>query len=218
MKLSMKRAAKALSFAHLAGSVSRAEDDEEKKREDARRAEDDKKAKRAEGDDNGDDLSTSGDGDEDKDGDKKGKKAKAKAKADSEGDEEDDAYDDTTDDDRKDEEDEDDEDDDREIEMRGKSAVAHGRKLERARCAAIFNSEAAGRNPQLAAHFAFNTNLSAAQAIEGLKVVPANAARPNRAASNPAVGAGGQRDVNPQRAVAESWDRAFASANPRRAR
>lgn len=50
------------------------------------------------------------------------------------------------------------------------------RTRERARCAAIFGSKAAGSRPDLAAHLAFNTSMSASEAIGMLGAVAASAA------------------------------------------
>lgn len=68
-------------------------------------------------------------------------------------------------------EEQDDEDEDEEdptTEMRGNSPLAKARRRERARCAAIFASEAALKNPNLAGHLAFNTNMPRAAAIATL--------------------------------------------------
>lgn len=53
-----------------------------------------------------------------------------------------------------------DDDEGDEKEMAGDSAAARARARERGRCAAIFADPAAGRNPALAAHLAFETSLS----------------------------------------------------------
>ena len=60
-------------------------------------------------------------------------------------------------------------------EMTGYSEIAAARRRERARCAAIFATKAAGANPALAAHLAFNTTLTRSEAIRALKTAPAAA-------------------------------------------
>ncbi len=81
----------------------------------------------------------------------------------------------------------DEDDDDSDEEMRGKSASAVARRRERARCASIFACAAAGANPALAAHLAFNTTMTRSEAIGTLKATPAGrcadpvASRPIRA-------------------------------------
>lgn len=219
-----KKVASALSFAHLTGvgSNARAETDEEKKdpaerdHEDGnvkkgKKAEDKKDCPAAENDDgtedkeaSGDDLPESDDGDGDDDGDKKGKKAK-KAKADKQdGDGAD--------------EDEDDKED-REVEMRGNSPAAQARRREQARCAAIFASPAAGKNPALAANLAFKTRMTRQEALVVLESTPAAAGPGNaaRAARNPNVGSGASGSPTSAQAVASSWDRTFAKVNGRSA-
>jgi hypothetical protein len=220
----MTKLANALSFAHLAGVSARAEPDDKKdtgerdhedttskkskraaEKEDEKQATTDKDNEHAEdkGDDEemaGDDLPESDDGDEDDEGDKKGKKVK-KARAE----------------DKKDEEDE--EDDDRNTEMSGRSPLAQARLRERSRCAAIFSSRAAAKNPVLAANLAFKTNLSRAAAIDVLEGTPVGApAHMGRAARNPNVGSGAAGSVTSQQAVSASWDRAFATATGARPR
>lgn len=139
---------------------------------------------------------------EDEDDDKeKGKKAKSR-RAEEERDDEEDAEEE---DDREDMEDDDDsdpdaeEDDDKDKE-KGKKAksrraeedddaeeddenrdVKKGRRAERKRCAAIFGSKHAAGRPDMAAHLAFNTRMSAGEAIGTLAtmraVAPAKTAR-----------------------------------------
>lgn len=115
------------------------------------------------------------------------------------------AEDDDTDPDAEDDEDE----------MHGKSAVARSRRRERARCAAIFGSKAAARNPALAANLAFNTAMTRSQALGVLRDSPA-AHDPNagRSASNPNIGNGGSQSPGRKAVSSSSWDRAFAKANP----
>lgn len=139
---------------------------------------------------------------EDEDDDKeKGKKAKSR-RAEEERDDEEDAEEE---DDREDMEDDDDsdpdaeEDDDKEKGKKAKSRraeedddadaeeddenrdVKKGRRAERKRCAAIFGSKHAAGRPDMAAHLAFNTRMSASEAIGTLAtmgaVAPAKAAR-----------------------------------------
>ncbi|MBQ0955981.1 hypothetical protein [Serratia symbiotica] len=139
---------------------------------------------------------------EDEEDDKeKGKKAKSR-RAEEERDDEEDAEDD---DDREDMEDDDDsdpdaeEDDDKEKGKKAKSRraeeddddadaeedenrdVKKGRRAERKRCAAIFGSKHAAGRPDMAAHLAFNTRMSASEAIGTLAtmgaVAPAKTAR-----------------------------------------
>lgn len=212
----LSRVASALSFAHLAGIGSmrgknaRADEDEEERKKDAR-AEDDEK--------NGDK--------EPDDGDKKSRKAK-RAKAGEEADDKDDDpdadeddhdADDDSEDDKKsrrakgsksaDDDDPDAEDD--EDELHGKSAVASARRRERARCAAIFGSRYAARNPVLAASLAFNTSMTRDQALTVLRDTPAGAsATSGRSDRNPRLGAGGDDSPSRQVAIASRWDRAMS--------
>ncbi|MCE9937705.1 hypothetical protein [Serratia liquefaciens] len=139
---------------------------------------------------------------EDEDDDKeKGKKAKSR-RAEEERDDEEDAEEE---DDREDMEDDDDsdpnaeEDDDKGKGKKAKSRraeedddadaeeddenrdVKKGRRAERKRCAAIFGSKHAAGRPDMAAHLAFNTRMSASEAIGTLAtmgaVAPARAVR-----------------------------------------
>ena len=210
----LSRVASALSFAHLAGIGSmrgknaRADEDEEERKKDAR-AEDDeedddlpsdddkknRKAKRAkageDADDNDDDLDADEDDHdaEDDEDDKKSRRAKGSKSAD--------------DDDPDAEDDED--------ELHGKSAVASARRRERARCAAIFGSRYAARNPVLAASLAFNTSMTRDQALTVLRDTPAGAsAASGRSDRNPRLGAGGDDSPSRQVAIASRWDRAMS--------
>lgn len=188
-------AARGLSFAHLAGlsaKASKAEDDEDKK--DAK-AEDDeeKKDAKAEFDDDkkDDDKSAKAEDDDGKEKDDEDDEEKKDAKAD---------------------------DGDDDEEMRGKSAVAKGRLREQARCAAIFASKAAARNPVLAANLAFTTRMSRQEALAVLEgtPAPASAAHTNRAARNPNIGTDGGAKQSPQQAMAARWDQNLKAANPSR--
>lgn len=199
-------AARGLSFAHLAGlsaKASKAEDDEDKK--DARAEDDsddeDKKDAKAEFDD------------DKKDDDKS---AKSKAKADDEDAEDDEDKEKAEDDEDKKDAKADDGDDDEE--MRGKSAVAKARRREQARCAAIFASPAAARNPVLAANLAFKTRMTRTEALATLEgtPAPASAAHVDRAARNPKIGIDGGAKQSPQQALAARWDQNFKAANPSR--
>lgn len=205
MKMKLSKVASALSFAHLTGVGRSAKASENDPPED----DDKKNAKGAKAD--GEDDDEDKDPPEDK---KEGKGKASKADADT----------DTGDDDDDDgEEDEDDKptskasDDDSDEEMRGKSPAAAARRRERARCAAIFASPAAGRNPALAASLAFNTTMTRAEAITVLESTPgtganAQAASQARADRNPRIGGGGARSSTTEQAVSTGWDRAFAKA------
>lgn len=78
---------------------------------------------------------------------------------------------------------------------------AQARAAERARCRAIFASPAAARNVAMAAHLAFDTDLTAAQAIGLLNTVPSSNGLGARMADapNPQLGAG-----TPPKAAASS--------------
>jgi hypothetical protein len=71
-------------------------------------------------------------------------------------------------------------------EERDKEKAARGR--ERARCAAIFGSKAAGSRPDVAAHLAFNTSMSAREAIGMLGAFAAGGAPVASAPAQPHVG------------------------------
>lgn len=136
-------------FAHLIGRKAKAteEDDEKTHKAKGRRVEDDDDEENAENDDSEP---------EDQDDEKEGRKAKkAKSKKAEDDDEDPDAEDD-------DEDAEDDEDN---------KDVKKGRRAERKRCARIFGCKAAATRPDMAAHLAFNTNLSSSEAISTLKAM-----------------------------------------------
>jgi len=218
--------ASALSFAHLAGIGSmrgkkaRADDDEDE-RKDARADDDEpddgdeqdrdtgdskksRKAKKAKaGEDTGDDGDESDekdradDGDaEDEDDKKSSRRAQGKAAAD--------------------DDDADAEDDDDEDEMHGKSAAASARRRERARCAAIFGSRYAARNPVLAANLAFGSNMTRKQVLAALRDAPAEStANHSRSAKNPALGSGGEQSPSRQAHIESRWDRAMSKVRGR---
>lgn len=142
-------------FAHLIGNKSKAteEDDEKTRKAKGRRAEDDDDDENAESDD-----PESEEQDDEKEG-RKAKKAKSK-KA------EDDDEDPNAEDDENAEGDDEDAEDDED-----NKDVKKGRRAERKRCARIFGSKAAAARPDMAAHLAFNTNLSSSAAISTLKAM-----------------------------------------------
>ncbi len=167
MKLA-KQLASAAPFAHLLGLATKAkraeEEDDDKKAKRAQEGDDeqeDKKESRADSDsddvdaDDSDESAEDDVGDDSKKDSKKSKKAKRAESEDDDLDEDDDQDDD--------EEDED------------KSAKA-ARRAERARCKAIFESPSAGVRPDVAAHLAFNTNMSSKAAIAMLETVAAGGA------------------------------------------
>ncbi|WP_275076879.1 hypothetical protein [Providencia rettgeri] len=131
-------------FAHLIGRKAKATegDDEKTRKAKGRRVEDDDEEENAENDD-----PESEDQDDEKEG-HKAKKAKSKK---------------TEDDDDEDPEAEDDDEDNKDVKK--------GRRAERKRCARIFGSKAAAARPDMAAHLAFNTNLSSSEAISTLKAM-----------------------------------------------
>jgi hypothetical protein len=201
-------AARGLSFAHLAGLTSRAaraesEDDERKQREDES---DDDYAKRMEEKDKEEEEARKAE-EEKKKEEEEAKRAEEERKKEEEararGENDDDTDPDAEDDDE---------------EMRGKSAVARARLREQARCAAIFASKAAARNPMLAANLAFKTRMTRAEAIAALEgtPAPASAAHTNRAARNPNLGVDGGAKPSPQQALAARWDANLKAANPSR--
>ncbi|MGO2306681.1 MAG: hypothetical protein ACTH5W_18470 [Providencia sp.] len=135
-------------FAHLIGRKAKAteEDDEKTRKAKGRRAEDDDEEENAENDDPES---------EEQDDEEKGRKAKkAKSKK---------ADDDEEDPDAEEDEDAEDDDDNKDVKK--------GRRAEQKRCAQIFGSKAAAGRPDMAAHLAFNTSLSASEAISTLKAM-----------------------------------------------
>lgn len=145
--MKMARIAAALSFAHLIGrAASKAdEDDQDRKKRDDESDED--YAKRMEEQDKEDAARKA-------DEEKKEEEAKRKAE---EEDEEADA--------------EDKSDDEEEGKRKGRAKSA--RQRERTRCAAIFGCASAGRRPDMAAHFAVNSAMSASEAIASLDAIAA---------------------------------------------
>lgn len=149
-----------LKFAHLLGLKKKAseeeDDDKEKsKKAKSRRAEEERDDEEdAEDDDDREDMEDDDDREpdaEDDDDDKeKGKKVKSR---------------------RAEEDDEDAEEDEN-------RDVKKGRRAERKRCAAIFGSKHAAGRPDMAAHLAFNTRMSAREAIDTLATVGAVAPQP----------------------------------------
>jgi hypothetical protein len=197
-------AARGLSFAHLASLTSRAaraesEDDERKQRDGES---DDDYAKRMEELDEEEEKARKAEEDRK---DEEARKAEEERKKEEDARARSEENDDT---------DPDAEDDDEE--MRGKSAVARARLREQARCAAIFASKAAARNPMLAANLAFKTRMTRAEAIATLEgtPAPASAAQSNRAARNPNLGADGGAKPTRQQALAARWDENLKAANP----
>jgi len=148
-------------FAHLMGFKKKASEDEgddkeEGKKAKSRRAEeerDDEEEDAEEGDDREnmeDDDDSDPDAEEDDDKEK-GKKAKSRRAE---------------------------EDDDADAEEDENRDVKKGRRAERKRCAAIFGSKHASSRPDMAAHLAFNTRLSAREAIDTLATMGAVAPQP----------------------------------------
>lgn len=142
-------------FAHLIGRKAKAieEDDEKTRKAKGRRAEDDDEEENAENDD------LESEEQEDEKESRKAKKAKSKK-----------AEDDDEDPDAEDDENAEGDDEDAEDDQDNKD-VKKGRRAERKRCACIFSSKAAATRPDMAAHLAFNTNLSSSEAISTLKAM-----------------------------------------------
>ena len=167
----LSKMAAALPFAHLLGMAPRAaKADDDSDDDSAQHADesDEDYAKRMEDEDD-EDFDKKGakaaddeDGDGDDDNKESKSKAKSKAAAD-EGDDDVDKEDDTDKKGKKAKKAEEPEDD--------KQKAA--RASERARCAAIFKCDAAGVRPDVAAHLAFETDMSASAAVSMLKTVAA---------------------------------------------
>jgi len=118
---------------------------------------------RMEGGEDEDNNDPNAEGEDREEGDDKDPKGKRKAKGKrAEGD-----GDDDTDDDGDDQTDAEDEKEDE---------TAKARARERGRCAAIFQSAGAGRNPAAAAELAFNTNMPRSSAVRVLNALPAASA------------------------------------------
>jgi hypothetical protein len=102
--------------------------------------------------------------------------------------------------------------DDGDAEMRGGSPLALARLRERQRCAAIFASEGAADNIEMAAHLAFNTNQTRTEAIATLEAAPKGGGMAR--AMNAYAGHRAGHDVpggnNPAKAAAANWDAALS--------
>ncbi|MEL5664869.1 hypothetical protein PTT73_25485, partial [Serratia ureilytica] len=70
------------------------------------------------------------------------------------------------------------EEDDEDAEEDENRDVKKGRRAERKRCAAIFGSKHAAGRPDMAAHLAFNTRMSAREAIDTLATMGAVSPQP----------------------------------------
>jgi hypothetical protein len=193
----------ASTFAHLLGRApkARAEDD---------RDEDDKKPK--------DSKKAADDSDEDDDKDKDAKSSRAEDKKDDDDDKDKDAKSSRADDDDEDmsaEEDDEDEDDKKD---KGDAKASAARRRERARCAAIFGTKAAGARPDVAAHLAFESNMGRRAACSLLKTLAAGQASVKglsaRMEGMQNVGPGQDRASAPtgRQALNASWDAAAKRA------
>lgn len=193
-------AARGLSFAHLAGLTSRAaraenEDDERKQREGES---DDDYAKRMEELDEEEEKARKAEEERKEEEARKAEEEKKEEEERAKGEEDDDSDPDAEDDDD---------------EMRGSSQAARARRREQARCAAIFASKGAARNPVLAANLAFKTRMTRAEAIATLEGTPAPAGHSDRAARNPSIGTAAAKQ-SPQQALAARWDKNLQAVNP----
>lgn len=192
-------AARGLSFAHLAGLTSRAaraenEDDERKQREGES---DDDYAKRMEELDEEEEKARKAEEERKEEEARKAEEEKKEEER-AKGEQDDDA---------------DPEAEDDENEMRGNSQAARARRREQARCAAIFASKGAARNPVLAANLAFKTRMTRAEAIATLEATPAPAGHSDRSARNPVIGTNAVKP-SPQQALAARWDKNLQAVNP----
>ena len=188
-----RRLSNALPFAHLLGlsSAKAQDDDQDDERKQGADESDEDYAKRMEELDKEDN-----DDDDDEEDDVPAKKSKKSKKA-------------SSDDDNQ----EDDDDSEKAEDDDSAKAVKAARNFERARCAAIFASPAAGIRPDMAAHLAFTTNMSSASAIAMLEVAAKGGSAQsdkkslaNRMASvqtpNPGANAGSP-SANPSQALAQ---------------
>ncbi|WP_447880770.1 hypothetical protein [Serratia fonticola] len=121
------------------------------------------------------------DEDDDKEKVKKAKSRHAEEERDEEDAEEDDDEKDMEDDDDSDPDAED--DDDAGAEEDDSTDVKKGSRAERKRCAAIFGSKHAAGRPDMAAHLAFNTRMSAREAISTLAAMGPATAVPTKRSS-----------------------------------
>lgn len=142
-----------LKFAHLLGLKKKASEGEEDEKEKSRRAEEEERdSEENEERDPDAEENEERDPDAEEDGDEKEKGKKAKSR-------------------RAEEDDEDAEEDEN-------RDVKKGRRAERKRCAAIFGSKHAAGRPDMAAHLAFNTRMSASEAIDTLATMGAVSPQP----------------------------------------
>ena len=105
-------------------------------------------------------------------------------------------------DDKPDEEDEAGDNDDDDESRKDKAS----RKAERARCAAIFGCKASAARPDMAAHLAFETNMSASDAVKMLGAIAAGQPKPSGIASR-------MSSVNVPVVGADEGERASAPTN-----
>ena len=98
--------------------------------------------------------------------------------------------------------------------MHGSSPIAQARLREQRRCASIFASKAAAKNPLLAAKLAFNSRMPRADAIAILEGTPAPSdPRNSREARNPNVVTGAYGAPNSKEVIAKTWDKKFAEVS-----
>lgn len=195
-----RKVASALSFAHLAGFAGKAraegDDPDDKEKKDQATGDDPKNDKEAKGAKADDDERKQRDDESD---DEYAKRMKAM--------DDQEAEDEERNKDAK-------ADDDSDEEMRGNGSAAAARRRERARCATIFGSRAAGKNPVLAANLAFNTAMTRKEALAVLEGTPAPAASVTR--RNPSLDASGGTGQTRAQAMAASWDTALAAGRGNR--